>query len=100
MRGEQQPRGGAVGGHGAGGGGGAGPPEVEGGASGADDSDRVSPAQLAFIDQLKKTIDKNIVHHAGGVKAPKGGSGVFPFDSLFITPKCAAMQKITGMYRQ
>ncbi|CAB1107149.1 unnamed protein product [Ectocarpus sp. CCAP 1310/34] len=41
---------------------------------------------------VKKNIDANIIHHSGGVAAPRGGSGKFPYSSPLILPKCATMQ--------
>eukprot|EP00903_Cladosiphon_okamuranus_P017827 g16406.t1 len=38
-------------------------------------------------------MDTNIIHHAGDVAAPKGGSGQFPYDSPLITPPCPTIQR-------
>ncbi|CAB1107710.1 unnamed protein product [Ectocarpus sp. CCAP 1310/34] len=41
---------------------------------------------------VKNNIDANIILHSGGVAAPRGGSGKFPYSSPLILPKCATMQ--------
>ncbi|CAB1108661.1 unnamed protein product [Ectocarpus sp. CCAP 1310/34] len=46
---------------------------------------------------VKKNIDANIIHHSGGVAAPRGGSGKFPYSSPLILPKCATMQNTSGL---
>ncbi|CAM9368167.1 unnamed protein product [Ectocarpus sp. 4 AP-2014] len=46
---------------------------------------------------VKKNIDADIIHHSGGVAAPRGGSGKFPYGSPLILPKCATMQNTSGL---
>eukprot|EP00903_Cladosiphon_okamuranus_P010289 g9740.t1 len=86
--------GGGSGGHGgAGGGVGGGAETPEAGEECNDKSSRLSPAMLELVEEIKSKIDTNIIHHAGGVAAPKGGSGQFPYDSPLITPPCPTIQR-------
>ncbi|CAN0551098.1 unnamed protein product, partial [Ectocarpus sp. 12 AP-2014] len=71
------------------------PPPVGGG--GVEDSQRLSPAMREHFRTAKKNIDANIIHHSGGVAAPRGGSGKFPYSSPLILPKCATMQNSSGL---